>query len=89
MLPRVQPRLSDDREPGAPLLVERLELGLGLVGVLGGVDRFEVAGDLLALAAGHVLHRSANQMNNAGLDGRLGEDRLDRVGEPVGAALLK
>ena len=47
----------------APLLIERLELGLGLVGVDGGVDRLEVAGDLLALAAGHVLQDVADQVH--------------------------
>ena len=73
----------------APLLVEGLELGLRLVGVLSGVDRLQVAGDLLALPAGHVLQAVADQMHDAGLDGRLGEDRLDRLGEalqPVDAA---
>ncbi|MGO9901464.1 MAG: hypothetical protein ACLP0J_17675 [Solirubrobacteraceae bacterium] len=34
------------------VLVEGLELGLGLVGVEGGVDRFQVAGDLLTLRRG-------------------------------------
>ena len=33
VLPGVQPRLGDHREPLPPLLVEGLELGLGLVGV--------------------------------------------------------
>ena len=82
MLPGVQPRLGDDREPLAPLLVEGLELGLGLVGVLGGVDRLQVAGDLLALAAGHVLQAVADQVHDACLHRGLGEDRLDRLGEP-------
>ncbi len=63
MLPGVQPRLGDHREPGAPLLVERLELGLGLVGVDGGVDRLQIAGDLLALAPRHVLQAEADQVN--------------------------
>ena len=82
MLPGVQPRLGDDREPLTPLLVEGLELGLGLVGVDGGVDRLQVAGDLLTLAARHVLEAVADQVHDARLHGRLREDRLDRVGEP-------
>ena len=49
MLPGVQPSLGYDREPLAPLLVEGLELGVRLVGIDGGVDRFQVASDLLAL----------------------------------------
>ena len=89
MLPRLEPRLGDDREPGAPLLIERFELGVGLVGILGGVDRLQIAGDLLAFAAGHVLEACANQVHQACLDGRGREDRFDRFrepGEPVHAA---
>jgi hypothetical protein len=52
-----------------------------LVGVLGGVDRLQIAGDLLALA-GHVSQARANQTDDACLQSRLGEDRLDRLGEP-------
>ena len=89
MLPDVQPRLGDHREPLPPLLVEALELGLGGVSVDRGVDRFEIARDLLTLAARHVLEAVANEVHDAGLDGGLGEDRLDRLGEalePVDAA---
>jgi hypothetical protein len=51
VLPGVQPRLGHDPEPLPPFLVEGFELGLRLVGV----DRFEVPGDLFALAAEDVL----------------------------------
>jgi hypothetical protein len=39
---------------------------VGLVGVLGGVDRLEVPGDLLALAPRDVLQRRADQMDVMG-----------------------
>ena len=55
---------------------------VGSVGVDGGVDRLEVAGDLLALASGEVLEAVADQVHHARLDHGLGEDRLDRLGEP-------
>ncbi len=63
MLPGVQPCLGDYREPGAPFLVEGLELGLGVIGVDRGVDRFEVAGDLLTLPARHIFQRRADQVH--------------------------
>src|SRR4051794_18970748 len=70
-------------KPGCPLLVEGLERRLGGVGVDGGVDRFEVAGDLLALAPRQVAQRVADEVHDACLDGGLGEDRLDRLGEAL------
>jgi len=82
VLPCVQPGLRDHGEALPPLLVEALELRVGVVSVQGGVDRFEVAGDLLALAPGHVLQAVADQMDDARLHDRLGEDRLDRLREP-------
>jgi hypothetical protein len=66
VLPGVQPRLGDDRETLAPLLIEGLQLGVRLVGIDGGVDRFQVAGDLLTLAARDVLEAVADQMNVMG-----------------------
>ena len=69
----------------APLLVEALEFELGGVGVDGGVDRFEVPGDLLALASRHVLQAVAHEVNHARLHGGLGEDRLDRLREALQA----
>jgi hypothetical protein len=89
VLPGVQPRLGDHGEPLAPLLIEGLELCLGLLGVDGGVDRLEVAGDLLALAPRDVLQRGADEMHDARLHRGSREDRLDRVGkagQPVDAA---
>ena len=68
---------------------KRLERRLGGVGVDGGVDRLQVAGDLLALAARHVLEAVADQVHDARLHRGLREDRLDRLGEalqPVDAA---
>jgi hypothetical protein len=47
--------LGDHRKPSAPFLIEGLELLVGVVGVDRGVDRLEVARDLLALAARDVL----------------------------------
>jgi hypothetical protein len=66
VFPRAQPSLGDDRESGAPRLVERLELGLGLVGIDSGVDRFQIAGDLLALTPGHVSQNRADQVHVVG-----------------------
>jgi hypothetical protein len=56
---------------------------LGGVCVDSRVDRFQGARDLLSLPARHVLQAVAQEMDNAGLDGGLGEDRLDRLGEPL------
>ena len=53
------------------------------VGVDGGVDRPEVAGDLLAFAAGDVAEAVPDQVDDAGLHPRLGEHRFDRFGEPL------
>jgi hypothetical protein len=58
---------------------------MGGVGVDRGVDRPQVAGDLLALAPRHVLQAQADQVDDACLDGRAREDRLDRVGETLQA----
>jgi hypothetical protein len=85
VLPRVKPRLGDHREPLIPFLVEALELELGGVGVERGVDRLEIAGDPLALAARHVLQAVADEVHHARLHHGLGEDRLDRLGEPLQA----
>ena len=82
VLPRVQPRLGDHREPLAPLLVERLELGLRR-----GRRRWRCRSACRSRATcsrsrrGTYLQAVADQMHDARLDGRLGEDRLDRLGE--------
>jgi len=55
--------LGDHGESPAPFLVEALELDLGRVGIQGGVDRLQIAGDLLTLAAGDVFQAVADQMN--------------------------
>src|SRR5262249_30428340 len=83
VLPGVQPGLRDHGEAGPPRVVERLERRLGGVSIGGGVDRLQVAGDLLALAPGHVLEAVPDQMDEAGLDDRLRVDRLDRLGEAL------
>jgi hypothetical protein len=49
------------------------------------VDRLEVPRDLLALAPRHVLQAVTDQMNNTRLHDGLGEDRLDRLREPLQA----
>ena len=85
VLPCVQPRLGDHRKPLSPFLIEALELLGSGVGVDRVVDRLEVPGDLLALAARHVLQAVADQMNNTRLHDGLGEDRLDRLREPLQA----
>ena len=51
----------------------------------GGVDRFEVAGDLLALAPRDVFEAVADQVHDARLHDGLGEDRLDRLREALQA----
>ena len=48
---------------------------------LGGVDRFQVASDLLALAPRDVFQARADQVHQTRLDDRHREDRLDRLGE--------
>ena len=84
VLPRVQPRLRDHREARSPFVVEGLERRLGGVGVDGGVDRLQVASDLLALPPRHVLEAVPDQMDDAGLHRRGRVDRLDRLREAVG-----
>ena len=55
VFPGVRPRLRDHREPGTPLLIEALERPAGAAFASdSGVDRLQVAGDLLALQRGHV-----------------------------------
>ena len=71
MLPGVQPRLRDDREPGAPLLVERLELGVGLVGST--LDFGQIAREIVAGA----------RAVDAAEDARYGEARGDELPEPL------
>jgi hypothetical protein len=83
VLPGLAPALADRREPLAPLLVELLERLQGCVGVGRGVDRPQVTGDLFALPPGDVAEAVADQMDDAGLDPGVGEDRLDRLGEPL------
>ena len=63
VLPGVEPCLGDDREARALLLIEALELDLGGVCVGGGVDRLEVAGDLLALAPRNVFQAQSDEVN--------------------------
>src|SRR4051794_5692357 len=81
----VQSRLGDHWEPRAPFLVEGFERPVGGVGVDGRIDRFEVAGDLLALAPRDVLETVPDEVNDARLNDRLGEGRLDRLREALEA----
>src|SRR3954471_11154265 len=82
-------RLNDERH-GA-LIPERAHVlhGQEEAGAGGGVDRPQRRGDLLAVAVVDVAQRGADQVHDAGLDPRLRERRLDRLGEalqPVDAA---
>ena len=74
--------LGDDRESLPPFLVESLELGLGGVGVQGSVDRLEVSGDLLALAAWHVFQGVADEGDNGGCTVVLGKIASIASGKP-------
>jgi hypothetical protein len=58
---------------------------LGGVGVDRGIDRFQIAGDLLALAPRHVFQGVAQEVHDACLHGGVGEDRLDRFRAPFEA----
>jgi hypothetical protein len=71
VLPRVQPCLRDHREARSPLVVEGLERGLGGVRVDGGVDRLQVARDLLPLPPRHVLEAVPDQMHHTRLHDRV------------------
>ena len=79
---KVDAKILCHREPLAPLVVEALERCLGGVCVDGGVDRLEVARDLLALAARHVLQAMAQEVDNACLDRGLGEIASIASGKP-------
>jgi hypothetical protein len=50
-----------------------------------GVDRAQVLGDLVVLAAGDVFEAVADEVHDAGLHQRLREHRLDGLGEPFEA----
>ncbi len=81
VLPGVLPGLRDRRESLAPFLVEGFERLPGGVRVDRGVDRLEVFGDLVVLATRDVAQAPSDEVNDAGLHGRLREDRLDCLGE--------
>ncbi len=66
---------------GLRIVVKALELMVGVVSVDSGVDRFQIAGHVSELAAGHVFQAVADQMHDARLNGRLWEDSFDRLGE--------
>src|SRR6266508_2153729 len=79
----------DHREARSPRVVEGLERRLGGVGIDGGVDRLQVASDLLPLPPRHVLEAMPDQVYHTRLHDRVREDRLDRLREalqPVDAA---
>jgi hypothetical protein len=82
VLPALAPRLGDHRVLLAPLLVERVESGLCLLGVDGTVDRPEPGSYALAVLVGNEPHRAADLVNDACLYPRWGEHRGDRLGEP-------
>jgi hypothetical protein len=52
-----------------------------VLGVDGGVDLAQVGGERLAVLVGHEPHAGANLVHQAGLDGRVGERRFDRLRE--------
>jgi hypothetical protein len=56
-----------------------------LVGVDGGVDGAQVARDLLAVLFGDEAHGVADQVHDARLNPRVGEDGLDGLGEALEA----
>ena len=66
-----------------PLSRQSLELGLRGVRVDRGVDRLQVARDLLTLAPRDVFEAVTDQVHDARLHDRLRVDRLDRFGEPL------
>src|SRR4051794_16301806 len=85
VLPTGAPGTDGGRIPLAPLGVEALELGERRLGVRGGVDRAQRRDDLALVAVVDVAQRGADQVHDAGLHPRLGEDRLDGLGEALEA----
>ena len=59
------------------------------VGVLGPVDRPQLRNDRLAIRPGHEFERMADKVNDAGLDDRTREDRLDRLRKALQAVAVK
>ena len=83
MLPVLAPSGRDHRVALAPLLFEALEFCEGVVGVGGGVDRPQVLGHGPAVAVVDVAQARSDLVDDAGLHPGLGEDGLDRLGEPA------
>jgi len=60
---------------------EGLQRGPSRIGVLGSVEGAQLRHDELAIGPGHEFERMADQMDDAGLNDRAREDRLDRFRE--------
>ena len=69
--------------PGA--VREGLERGLAGFGIGGAIDRPQRLRDGLAILPGGKLQRMADQVNDAGLNDRLRENGIDRLGEALQA----
>jgi hypothetical protein len=78
--PRVAPQPDHCPVFRAPFLLEVVEGGERGVGVGGGVDRFDVPLDRVAIAAGGQAECVSNEMDNARLHNRLWPHGFDHVG---------
>jgi len=58
--------------------LQRLQSGHGVTGPIDGLERL---GDVFTIPAGCEVHGMADQMDDAGLDDRLGNDGVDRLGK--------
>lgn len=74
------------RIPAAPLLLQRVQgRGSSRFGAIGGVDRFQVTGELDPVLAGGVAEGVADQVDDAGLHDGQREGGVGAVGEPLQA----
>jgi hypothetical protein len=80
--PGVKPRLGDDPEPGALLLVEALQFRSAAVAPSAVWIGFTSRANLLA--SRRRAYFSHWRMSDAGPDGCSCEDRIDRIGEAFG-----
>jgi hypothetical protein len=85
LFPVGPPQLGDGRVGLAPLLFELLERCPRSLRARSGVDRAQVFGDGFPVPFGGVPEGAADQVHDAGLDDRGGEDSVHAVRQPLEA----
>ena len=83
LVPVAPPGLADRGVSLVPASLELGKPGLGGVGGLGAIDVLEVGGDDPAILVRTEVQQVEHQMDDAGLNDGVGEDRDDRLGEAL------